>query len=295
MATRTVRFFEITDIGGDRFDEEIDVDTFMSDLAGRSDPDRVMSTSGGDYHSRIWAADRMMSLSTWRESDDTPELVNRQTAQYEDLTLGVDQTFSETSHAIFFPRNVVGFVRHHYGPFPTRLAQYLVDRCHFEPPIALTPLLFTETMHRFQTDVDYARQMSLRLPAHAEASMSDGPLRRVLRGVRQRYGNVDVTLSIQVNGGQRGDRNEAGSLAVREDLADLLTGAAAQHLEKAQLTYRSAETERGEVIDFLMDRIAMTVEMPVEGVSVTGARIPVRDAILGAYDRLRQDIDGAIG
>lgn len=295
MATRTIRFFEITDIAGDRFDEEIDIDDWLGDLAGRSESDRVMSSRTGDFHSRIWPADRMMSLSLWRENDDTPELVNRQTAQYEDLTLGADQTFSETSHAMFFDRNVVAFVRHHYGPYPGRLAQYLENRLGLDPPIALTPLMFTATMERFQTDVDYAREMSIRLPAHAEASMASGPFRRLIRTVRERYGDVDVTLTVQVNQGRRGDRNDDGSHAVQQDLAELLAGGAAQHLEKAQLKYRSAETERGEMLDFLKDRIAMHVEMPIDGMSAASARVPVRKAIQGAYERLRHDIDAAIG
>lgn len=295
MATRTVRFFEITDIAGDRFDEAIDIDDWLADLAARSESERVMTARTGEFHSRIWPEDRMMSLSIWRENDDIPELVDRQTAQYQDLTLGADQTFSETSHALFFDRNVVGFVRHHFGPFPGRLAQYLEDRLRLDSPIALTPLMFTATMARFRTDVDYARQMSIRMPAHAEASMNAGSLRRLIRSVRERYGDVDITLSIQVNGGRRGDRNEEGSRAVQQDLADLLSGGAAEHLEKAQLRYRSAETERGEMIDFLRDRIAMAVEMPIEGISPARARVPVRDAIADAYDRLRGDIEEAIG
>lgn len=295
MATRTVRFFEITDIAGDRFDEDIDIDDWLARLASRSESERVMSTRTGEFHSRIWQKDRMMSLSLWRQNDDTPELVNRQTAEYEDLTLGADQTFSETSHALFFDRNVVGFVRHHYGPFPGRLDQYLEDRLHLDPPIALTPLMFTATMERFQNDVEYARQMSVRMPAHAEASMRSGPLRRLVRDVRERYGNVDIALSIQVNAGRRGDRNEEGSRAVQQDLADLLSGGAAQHLERAQLKYRSAETERGEMIDFLRDRIAMAVEMPIDGMSAASARVPVRNAVREAYERLRHDIDEAIG
>lgn len=296
MAIRTVSFYEITTISGDRFAASIDLADWLGKLSGRTDSARVMSTGRGDYHSRIWPTDNMMSLSIWRETDDTPELVNRSTAQYEDFQLAKDQTFSETSHAVFFPRNVVGFVRHNYGPFPTRLAQYLEDRLELDPPIALTPLLFTETMKRFQTDVDYARQMAVRLPAAAEASMShNSALRGLIRSVRSRYGDVDVTLTIQVNGGQRGDRNSAGSASVQADLADLLASGARSHLEKAQLTYRSAETERGEILDFLKDRITMKAEMPIEGQSAASARIPVRDAIEAAYEALRADIDAATG
>lgn len=295
VATRTVRFFEVTDIAGDRFDDEFDIDDWLDRLASRSDSGRILSTRTGEFHSRIWSNDRMMSLSIWRANDDTPELVNRQTAQYQDLALDADQTFSETSHALFFDRNVVGFVRHNHGPFPGRLAQYLQDRLDLDPPIALTPLLFTATMERFQNDVEYARQMSIRMPAHAEASMGSGSLRQLMRNVRERYGDVDVTLSIQVNSGRRGDRNEEGSRAVQRDLADLLSGGAAQHLEKAQLKYRSAETERGDVIDFLQDRIAMAVEMPIEGMSAAGARVPVRNAVRDAYERLRPDIQDATG
>jgi hypothetical protein len=295
VAKRTVRFFELTTLSGERFDEVVDVDAWLGSLHGRPEEQRVLSTRRGDYHARVWPKDRMVSLSIWRPSDDTPELVNRQTAEYQDLTLGADETFSETSHAVFFERNVVAFVRHHYGPFPSRLADYLEDRLRLEPPVALTPLLFASTMQRLRTDVDYARQLTVRLPAHAEEAISNPSLRGLFGGVRERYGEVDVTLTVQVNGGRRGDRNERGSDMVQHDLAELLTGSASRHLKAAKLDYRSAETERGEVIDFLKDHIAMAAEMSIEGLSAASAREPVRDAVRDAYDRLRPEVDAALG
>lgn len=297
MATRTVRFYEITDVGGARFTNAAATSGWLTDLEAEleANPGRVFTTSRGDYHSRVWPADDMMSISIWRDSDDVSEVVNRQTGTYSDLTLGEDELLSESSHAVFFEDNVVGFVRHNHGPYPGRLAQYITEILKLDPPVDLTPLLFTETYHRFQTDVDYAREVSLRLPAHAEGSMPNGPFRQIFRRAHERYGEVDVTLTIQVNAGLRGDNNEEGSLAAQQDLANLLSSSAAQHLEKAQLKYRSADTERAEMIDFLKDRIGMKADIEIEGLSPSGARVPVRDAIREAYDALKPDIDDALG
>lgn len=200
---------------------------------------------------------------------------------------------AESTHVAFFDKNVAGVMRGQEGPYVARVEEFLMAKLDFgNDEIRFRPLPHPSIADQMKR-VDYLRRFTIKVPADRGDALPDGApgLRSILTRARERYGTVDIELTIKVPT-RNADRS---SDAVLDEIRAIIAAGTVEVLNKASMTYLDHRTEKGDDFDFLSQKIAMGVEVEMRGRSRTVREDSASEKIQEAYDALHSDIRRSLG
>jgi hypothetical protein len=206
----------------------------------------------------------------------------------EALNLADDEGLAEPIHVVFHSGYVIGVLYNHYGPRPSRLADYLNNKCGLS--VAVEPIIRLDgvsILDRF-TDV---RRVHLRINDEHLGELQ--PEQRLF----------DSAHALSLLGGGPVEVALAFAPAAREGATDmwkallgrLLSGPARASVERAKVWGYDPETGRVESLDLLSHRIE--VEREVERARERGRVVADHaavTAILDAYQLVESEIRKAM-
>ncbi len=295
VAKRKISFFECLDGMGNRV-PEIDFKSVL-DIVNKlnTNTDARFTAPDGDlFHARVFrrsgkGKDLLIVARTRASGWPEQELKG----VYSEPGLATGANLAEPTHVGFFAKNVVALMRGREGPFAGRVEQYLMDKVDFgEKGITLRPLLHPHVAERM-TGVDYVRRFTMKLPTQQANRIPAGAptLRNIFQRARQQYGNAEVEVTIKVP--TKGADREATQLL--DEVRAIMDANTLSVLEKANMTYVDPSTEKGDDLDFLSEKLSMTVEVELKARTRIVTETSASDAVTTAYDALEPTIRRAIG
>lgn len=292
VAKRTLSFYECLDDFGARV-PQISWADILNVIENLNAAGAVYTArDASSYHGRVYRSRRgvdafdLLVVSKIRERGWPSQFLG---GRYSDLQLPSGAALAESTHVAFFDRNVAAVMRGAEAPFPARIESYLMDKVDFgENALLLKPLLHPDVSARM-ANAEYVRKFTMKLPSSQAEQLPAGArtLRRILRVTRERYGSVEVELTIKIpttGADQESDR-------MLGEIQAIIDAGTLSILEKAKMTFVDRTSDVGAELDFLNERLAMTVEVELSGKSNTVQDASAADALWTSYDALKGTIE----
>ena len=212
-----------------------------------------------------------------------------------DLDIAPDEGLLETTHAVFFPKNVVGVAYNHYGPRLSLLGNYIhrkssgnFPKARFNPILRDDPTLQLGRL----TDVRLF-DIGIRRPYVDFVRQAAPSLADALDANARLYGEPE---KIQVVLRYPRERSSIAWRALRPSVADLVvSNAQAPVLDRLRVRGHCEDTDRVEPLDLLKDNIITTkqiVRLGGRGRAVDP--VSAYDAISESYGQLSDDIAASV-
>jgi hypothetical protein len=231
----------------------------------------------------------LLIVSRIRASDWPEQFLK---GRFGELQLPEGAELSESTHVAFFDRNVVGILRGIEGPYPSRVEYFLMDKIDFgENGILFKPLRHPDIASRMQ-DAEYVRRFTMKLPTSDAGRLPEGAptLRGIFARTAERYGSVEVELTIKLP--TRGADRESQDML--SEIQAVVDSGSLSALEKASMTYLDRTKDIGEYVDFLNERLSMTVGVQLVGRTRSVQPGSASSALVEAYEALRPMIERTV-
>jgi hypothetical protein len=292
---KTVRFYEIVGPEHQRLDD-MEWPGMLSDLAQTEFVRRAIEVRGDELLGTTYTASEeteILLLSRGRDSDDLPDLLNRENGDLAQLEVAENQGLVETSHIGFFnPGNIVGVMRTTASPSSNALEDWLNGMGYFETKVRAAPLSRVNVNMKLR-DVEQARSIRVRMNTSAAGAISNvAPrLSSTVARLNEEFGSVMVEMRIYIPQDQGFEEESAAILEEAQGLATV----PASDVSVVEMAYRSIEKQRKDAVDFVKDELAEQVLVQLR--DVDGEPVKNRsaaDAIVRAYEHLRLELVAAV-
>lgn len=292
---KIVRFYEIVGREHERL-EDMDWPALLAQVARTPFSGRAIEVRGDELLGTTYTASKdyeILLLSRGRDSDDLPDLLNRENGDLAQLEVAENQGLVETSHIAFFnPGNIIGVIRTTGSPSTNGLEDWLNGMGFFDAGLRAAPLSRVNIDLKLR-DVEQARGIRVRMNTSAAGAISNTAprLSGVVERLNENFGPVMVEMRIYIPQDQGFEDESAIIRAEAEGLANV----SAADVSVVELAYRSVEKQRKDAVDFVKDELAEKVMVQLR--DVDGEPVKNRsaaDAIMRAYEHLRLELVAAV-
>lgn len=299
MPIRKVHFYELRDEFGQSLPAPYDATTALRNIS-------MLDVTAGEAYlevadqtllGRVIDVDPPFKALYRIRREDLPSM--EVGGQITDLQLAEDAGLAEGIHIRFFPQSVVGILYNHFGPRPTRVADYLNQRSGLGDRVSLHPLIRTDIVGALQQYRDITiLDMSVPVGEIDVIEQRDRGLASALQAAEQIATMRNIELRVRL------DRAPGVTNRVRDLITRLFRRGATDSFRRLKIKGLNTETGKREWFDILAERITVEVEVETRThesrtVADASARTAIGDAynaVSGAItEALRRGLDQDIG